>query len=116
MDTPIIFTPSQLVAGFLAACAGISCIGAAIGWIIKAVNRAKRPNQEQNERLDALEQKVAEFEGYLKSDKERLENIEESNRMTQRALLALLSHGIDGNNIEDMQTAQRDLQNYLIRK
>ncbi len=116
MDVPIVLTPAQIVTGFLAVCAGISAIGAAIGWIIKAVNHIKKPNREQNERLDALEKKVAEFEGFFKADKERLESLSESNRMTQRALLALLSHGIDGNNTDEMIRAKDELTSWLIEK
>ena len=116
MNIPITTTFGQLCAGFLAVCAGISCIGAAIGWIIKGLNRVKRPGQEQNDRLDHLESRVTALEGFSKSDKDRLEEIEESNRMTLRALLTLLSHGIDGNNTEDMVKAQKEITTYLIQK
>ena len=32
----------------------------------------------------------------------------------QKCMLALLSHGIDGNDIEQMQQARSDLNEYLI--
>jgi len=49
-------------------------------------------------------------------DKKRLDSLDEGNRATQRALLALLDHGIDGNNIEQMQHAKEALQNHLINR
>lgn len=116
MNIPITITLGQICTGFLAICAGIAAIGAATSWIIKAVNAAKAPGKIQDERIEALEKKVADLEGYSKSDKSRLEEIEDGNRMTQRALLALLSHGIDGNNREEMVKAKNELTTYLIEK
>ena len=42
--------------------------------------------------------------------------IDDSNRVTQLALLALLDHGIDGNNLEQMQHAKEVLQQHLINR
>ena len=39
---------------------------------------------------------------------------EEGNKYTQKALLALLAHAIDGNNVEQLRKAEDDLKNYLI--
>ena len=113
MDTEIIFTPTSLFAGILTVCAGISCVAAAVGWIIKVINAAKQPVEE---RLSALEQKSAEYETYFINDKKRLEEMEQGNKVTQRAILALLSHGIDGNDIEAMKAAKKELQDFLIGK
>lgn len=114
MDTTITFTPASLVAGILAVCAGISCVAAAIGWIAKGIHAAKAPGKKVEDRLTAIEKALKEHDGYLSSDKRRLEDIEEGNRVTQKAILALLSHGIDGNDIEAMRTAKNELQTYLI--
>ena len=81
--------------------------------IIKA---AKAPNDKQNERIEALEawQKIVDIK--LNSDNERLAAIADDNRITQRALRALLDHGIDGNNIKQMQDAKEDLYMHLTEK
>ena len=50
----------------------------------------------------------------LSNDNTHLTAIDQDNRLTQRALLALLDHGLDGNNIEQMQDAKKALQNHLI--
>lgn len=42
--------------------------------------------------------------------------MEDANSATIRALLALLNHGIDGNNIKQMQDAKELLQDYLINR
>ena len=106
MDTVITFTPASLFAGILAVCAGISCIAAAIGWVIKVI--------KVDERLTALEKTIEEYKQFFANDKDRLDAIEEGNRVTQRAILALLSHGIDGNDIDSMRAAKKELQEYLI--
>ena len=112
----IVFTPEQCVLWFIAACAGISTVAGAIAWIIKGYKRAHAPTERQNERLDNLETTVAQHEALLRQDKERFDSMEEGNRITQQAILALLSHGIDGNEIEGMQRAKDRLQEYLINK
>lgn len=84
--------------------------------ISKAVKAAKAPNDQQNERLDRLEKWQEKVNQRLDTDYRRLDDIDEGNRATQRALLALLDHGIDGNNIEQMQHAKESLQNHLINR
>lgn len=116
MDTVISFTPAQLFAGILAVCAGISCIAAAIGWVVKGIQAAKAPAKKVDDRLKALEKITADHETYFANDKKRLETIEEGNRVTQKAILALLSHGIDGNDVDAMRAAKNELQEYLIER
>ena len=50
------------------------------------------------------------------NDYNRLNQLEEGNIITQRALLALLAHGIDGNDIEAMRKAKAELTDYLIER
>ena len=116
MDVPITFTVSDFVAWFLSLCGGIAAIGVAIGWIIKAVNVAKKPNRKQDERLDAIETKMKEYDTFFAEDKRRLDDIDKGNRVTQRAILALLSHGIDGNDRDSMIQAKQELTDYLTRR
>ena len=100
----------------LAFASAVVLISNAIEKIIKAVKSAKAPSVEQNERLDALEEWKKEVDRKLIIDNNRLQTISNDNRVTQRALLALLDHGIDGNNIKQMQDAKEELQNSLISK
>ncbi|MBP5212529.1 MAG: hypothetical protein J6Z30_06705 [Pyramidobacter sp.] len=112
MDTIISFTPGQIVA----LAAGISAICAAVGWVIKIVKRTQAPTRRLEERVAAIELVIKNHDDYLASDKRRLEAIEEGNRVTQKAILALLSHGIDGNDIDAMKDAKAELQKYLIER
>ena len=116
MDTIITFTPEQLFQSVLAICGAITAVAAAAAVIISLVKKAKAPNEVQNNRLDHLEDKITKHDGYFENDDIRLKNIEAGNRITQKALLALLSHGIDGNDVDGMKHAKEELQHYLIEK
>ena len=116
MNTPITFTPATLIGGFLAFCAGLSCIAGAAGWVIKMLRAAKAPAKRVDERLGALESTVEDYREYFDNDQRRMEAIEVGSRVTQKALLALLSHGIDGNDVDAMRAAKAELQEYLIER
>lgn len=91
-------------------------ISNAIEKLAKAIKAAKAPNDLQDKRISALEEWKDRVDEKLLNDKQQLEAIEESNRVTQRAILALLDHGLDGNNKDQMQRAKSDLQNHLINR
>lgn len=123
MDTVIQFTPSQLIALILGVCAAIVTISAAIGVVAKALDKARAPEKEQNERLDAHEKRlnahdeiIEKFKEYFDNDDRRFKAIEKSNKITQSALLALLKHSLNGNDTETLKEAERSLEEYLIEK
>lgn len=110
------FTPTDIWTLLLGGASAIVLLANAAEKVVKAVQAAKAPNQTQNDRLDKLEQWQKEVDDKLKHDHERFESLDQGNRVTQRALLALLDHGIDGNNIEQMHHAKEELQNHLINR
>lgn len=105
-----------LWAYILAAASAVVLLSQAVEKIVAAVKMAKAPNLKQDERLDALEEWQRTVDIKLNQDNARLGRIEEGDRAIQRALLALLDHGIDGNNIQQMQDAKEGLQNHLINR
>ena len=123
MDTIITFTPAQLIALILSVCAAIVTISAAIGVIAKMLDKAKAPEKEQNERLDAHEKRlnahdeiIEKFKEYFDNDDRRFKEIEKSNKITQSALLALLKFNLNGNDTASLKEAERSLEEYLIEK
>lgn len=106
----------NILTTFLAVASAIVLLSNAAEKIVKAYKAAKAPNDKQNARLEELEAWRRTVDGKLKQDNERLIDIEEGDRAIQRALLALLDHGIDGNNIKQMQDAKTALQNHLINR
>lgn len=87
--------------------------GEKICGIIRAI---KAPDSEQNDRLANLENDVAKIKGYLENDKKRLDTLSEGDKVTKHAILALLGHGIDGNNVDEMISSKHELEKYLINR
>lgn len=112
MDTIIAFTPSQV----LALCSAIVVLSGAVHVVINLFAKVSAPSKLQNTRLDAIEDRLEKHDELLKKDLQHLEGVDEANRVTQRAILALLSHGIDGNDIEELKKAKKELQEYLIER
>lgn len=109
-------TPADVLSALLYIASAIVLIANAWEKISKARKAAKEPNDTQNARLDALEKWKEEVDRKLSSDNDRIDVVLDSDKVVQRALIALLDHGIDGNNIEQMKKAKNDLQNHLIDK
>ena len=78
--------------------------------------KAKSPQKEMEHRLTQLEDKVEKLSTYSTNNNARIENLEEGGRVLLKSLGALLSHGIDGNNIQEMKLAREELNEYLIRR
>lgn len=123
MENVISFTPAQIIALVLSVCGAIVTISAAIGVIAKALDKARAPEKEQNERLDAHEKRlnahdeiIEKFKEYFDNDDRRFKEIEKSNKITQSALLALLKYSLNGNDTESLKRAEESLENYLIDK
>ena len=110
MNEPITFTLSSL----LLLAGAIVTFEQAVKAVAGAIHHFREPEETQDERIGTLERKsVKDWERMNRMD-ERLDKIEEGNAITQRVLLALLAHGIDGNDVEAMREAKDELTDYLI--
>lgn len=88
---------------------------------IKAKNEPTEVLKNRIQNLETLTsteyvKKFADYEKHFDDDLKRIRCIEEGNRITQRALLALLKHSIDGNEVEELKNASDELTRYLISK
>lgn len=112
MHTPISFTLSDIAA----ICALIVSIGAVIALFLKLRDRAIAPDKRQNDRITRLEERLADYDRWLDSDKKRIEALETSLSMQMKCQFALLSHAINGNDIDKLKTVQDEMQTYLTTK
>ena len=110
MDITIISTQVMAITGM------ITGIAAVVVLIINLVKKAKSPNEIQNQRISDLETRVTQHDEFFAKDLKRFESLEAGMRVIQHAILALLAHNIDGNDVEGMRTAKRELEEYLISK
>lgn len=123
MHEPIEFTLSQLSSIIVNICGLMISVNAAVSIVVKVMNFLGKPEQKQNDNIAELTSRVQLIEEdqklinqYITSDSVRIKAIEEGNRITQRALLELLSSALNDSNGESLEQTRRDLQNYLINR
>ncbi len=88
----------------------------AYNTVMNAVKTYREEKKRKDQPVNSLESKVNEHEEKLKKDHERLNELEEANRIQMRALMAMLHHEIDGNSVEGLKKSYDEIQQYLIDK
>ena len=121
MNHVITFTAYELWAMVLAICGGIVAVSGAITALAKLGAKMREPENNQNERIKACEEHLEsidgtlqEYKGYFQRDKMRLDRLEFGNEAENRALLALLNHAIHGDNTDELKSAKKELEQYLL--
>lgn len=94
----------------------INTIGSAIEKIAKAKKAVEAPNAAQDEKIADHERRIEKLERHQEDDHKELAAIREYNRISALAQIALLDHGLDGNNVEPMRNAKSELNNWLAQK
>lgn len=90
--------------------------GTVVTLIYALFKFAGTPNKSQNKRLDALEAWKKEVERRLSTGDDHFKEIDNGNRITQKAILALMKHAINGNDIDSLRNAEKSLEEYLVEK
>lgn len=98
----------------LAGASAIVLISNAAEKIVKAVKVAKAPEDAQNKKISDLEARITKIEKEILVDEKQLKDARECNHVITKGVLALLDHGINGNNIDQMKDARQDVEAYLI--
>jgi hypothetical protein len=105
---------TELWPSILAAASAIVLLSNAVEKIIKAVKAAKAPEQRQNDEIEGIKLRLDRVENELSLDEKHLKDVRECNHVITKGVLALLDHGINGNNIDQMKDARHDVETYLI--
>lgn len=87
-----------------------------ITLIYGLIKFAGTPNRSQNQRLDALEKWREQVDDRLTMGDNHFRAIDDGNKVTQRAILALMKHAINGNDIDELRKAEKNLEEYLVEK
>ena len=98
----------------LAAASAIVLLSNAVEKIVNAVKAAKAPEQKQNDEIAEIKSRLDKVEREIRLDEKKLEDSKECNHVITKGVLALLDHGINGNNIDQMKEARSDVEKYLI--
>ena len=107
---------SEFITALLAVFGGIACIGGGMAYIVKLLQWVKKPNDKQDQLLREHTNLLKKHAELLDKDSRRLTELEEQDRLVMQALFALLSHGIDGNDVDAMKNVKAQIQKYLISK
>lgn len=100
-NTSFVITSEQII-WFCSFVAGL--------WTLwKIVKEIRKPN-------DDLKAKIERHDKFLDNDNKRLKEIESSDQMMLRSLLAIINHEITGNGITTMKQIRDELQEFLIKK
>lgn len=103
-----------VIGGILALAGAVSTIGGAVEKIVKAVRAARAPELRQDDEIQAIKKRLDKVERKLENDKTQIADSKECNHVLTKGMLALLEHGINGNNIDQMKEARADVNTYLI--
>ena len=104
------------VADVVNICSAFMVISGVVTIFIKAYKTAKEPEKNLAVRVDKLEKKTESYEEFFNRDNKEIDDLKEGNRITQRAMLALLKHAKNGNDVDSIDKAEKDLEEYLINK
>ena len=84
--------------------------------IISIKKKVKEPENRQNDKIKELESRVEKVEYKLKNADKHFDKIDDGIYVLMIGSLALLDHGLDGNNIEAMSEAKKQMQEHLAKK
>ncbi len=79
-----------------------------------AIKAAKAPEQKQNDEIKDIKDRLDKVEAKLENDMKQIADAKECNHVLTKGMLALLEHGINGNNIDQMRDAKNGVEAYLI--
>jgi uncharacterized Ntn-hydrolase superfamily protein len=94
----------------------IITVGAVVTLFLTVGKAAQKPNQTQDQRLDEHDKRLRDIEERLDIGNKHFAQVDEGERVTQKALLALMSHAINGNDVDKLKDAKDSLEAYLLDK
>ena len=80
-----------------------------LGNVVKTIKEWRKPGMSEAQWRTEVDRKLG-------NDQERITSLEEGNKEICKALIALLSHEINGNSKDKLQSALEGLQTYLINR
>jgi hypothetical protein len=103
-------------------CAAVITIDKVLDIIHKYIKKAQAPDDAQNKRIDAIENRLAAVETVstqhtadLRRDMTRFDGLDEEMRLVLVGVQNLLDSQLSGNNREGMQKSKSDINNYLLK-
>ena len=98
------------------ACVIITTLGGAGAIIVSVIKWFRTPDLKRDEELKRHESLLDNDNKRLKELEKEQAEMKEAQSILMKSILALMSHSIDGNHIEELKMARDDMQNYLLRR
>ena len=101
----------------LTICGGISALGGAVAVIVKWTKPLRAhlaQEQEQNERLAALELQDKRDLDHFDDIARELKHTRQANQAVYKALMSMMNHMVDGNSIDHLKAARNELSSFII--
>ena len=105
-----IWTIIQLIAN------SIIMLGGAGAIIASIIRWMRKPDTDRDERLKRHDEMFDNDNKRLNELEKRQAETEEAMQIMMKSMLALMTHAIDGNHVEELKKARDDMQAYLIRR
>ena len=111
-------SPAFLAASTVAAASSgvVAAVCVAAGHAAKLWKLRQAPSKELRHELDDIHAALAKHDKLLANDKEALSTLQTEGILSLKAILALLDHSIDGNNISRMESVKDEIKDYLISR
>lgn len=100
---------------FLQICAGIVCVGGALGYLFRGFQFIKKP-------ADEVSRQLKEHSEYLDKDNKKLQKLEkaidnnsECLRLLVGNMYTILGHFEDGNHTKELSREKKKIEEYLFR-
>lgn len=97
------------IEAFFVVLIGVCTFIVLLGNVVKTVREWTRPAVDFGERLNA-------HDAMLSRDKQRLDELEESNRLLLRAISQLIEHEVTGNHDAELRAVKDDINRFLINR
>lgn len=100
----------------VAIAASIVAIGGAVTFIEHLVDRASIKSHAVASKVDEHERTLEKHMEYLAKDKQRIDAVEDSNKLIMRGLMQLMTHELDGDHTEQLKSARDEINDFLISR
>lgn len=97
-------------------CGWIITVGGASGVLYSLYKRAKKPKDDMEIRLAAMENDIKDIKAKLQNDYSSINQNRDDMNLLMRSMFALLENKITGNNVDDLKKTRDDLITALTDK
>lgn len=106
----------EFVRTIVSICSGIGTIGAAAGVLYTVYSHAKKPQQDIEKRVGAIETDIKDIKEKLDNDYSNIKQNREDTQLLMRSMFNLIENKITGNNVEGLKKTRDDLLEALTKE